>query len=306
MIITASVIDDIRTAFRREFDEAYRTMRAMSFYSSVAYTASSGGASNTYGWLGAFPQMREWVGDRVVKNLKEAGYVIPNRLWEDTVGLNRTDIEDDNLGMYTGLIQALAQECATHPDVLIAQLMREGEARLCFDGQNFFDTDHPVYAAHDGTGAVATVSNYDDGGGAPGPAWYLLDCSRVLRPFIFQERMAAELEEKSDPRTSDVVFMKDQYLYGARARHAVGYGFWQMAYKSRAPLTEASFKAARLGMRSTARDGGTPMGIKPTHLVVGPSLQAAAEDLILRDLIGSGNKNPLYKSVEVLDIDWIE
>ncbi len=306
MIITASVIDDIRTAFRREFDDAYKAMRATSFYQSVAYTAMSGGASNTYGWLGAFPQMREWIGDRVVKDLKESGYVIANRLWEDTVGLNRTDIEDDNLGMYSGLIRQLAEEAATHPDHLIAQLMREGETRLCFDGQNFFDTDHPVYAAHDGTGAVSTVSNYDDGGGAPGPAWYLLDCRRQLRPFIFQERMKAELEEKSDPRTSDVVFMKDQYLYGARARHAVGYGFWQMAYKSRAPLTEASFKAAREGMRTIARDGGTPMGIRPTHLVVGPSLQAAAEDLILRDLIGSGNKNPLYKSVEVLDIDWIE
>lgn len=306
MIITASALDDIRTAFRREFDETYRTLRATSFYASVAYTASSGGASNTYGWLGAFPQMREWVGDRVVRDLKESAYVITNRLWEDTVGVNRTDIEDDNLGMYTGLIRALAEECAVHPDMLVAELMRTGETRLCFDGQNFFDTDHPVYAAHDGTGAVTTVSNYDDGGATPGPAWYLLDCRRQLRPFIFQERLKPELETKDNPSTSDQVFMKDQYLYGARARHNVGYGFWQMAYKSRAPLTEANFKAARERMRTIARDGGTPMGIRPTHLVVGASNQAAAEDLILRDLIGSGNKNPLYKSVEVLDIDWIE
>ena len=34
----------------------------------------SSNAQNTYGWLGQFPKLREWVGDRVFRNMKEEGY----------------------------------------------------------------------------------------------------------------------------------------------------------------------------------------------------------------------------------------
>ena len=36
------------------------------------------------------------------------------------------------------------QSSSGHPDELIFNLLKNGFTSPCFDGQNFFDTDHPV------------------------------------------------------------------------------------------------------------------------------------------------------------------
>jgi phage major head subunit gpT-like protein len=53
------------------------------------------------------PGMREWIGDRVVKDVASHGYSIVNKTWEDTVGLGRDDVEDDNVGAYRPIFQEL-------------------------------------------------------------------------------------------------------------------------------------------------------------------------------------------------------
>lgn len=302
MIITHAALNALRTALKKSFDDTYKQMRAASFYTTVATVVPSTTASNTYGWLGSFPKMREWVGDRVLNNLKEHGYTISNKLWEDTIDVRRVDIEDDNLGMYTPLVQGLATEAATHPDQLIAALIQAGHSTLCYDGQFFFDTDHPVYPNHDGTGVAATVSNIQAG---TEPAWYLLDCARPLKPFIFQERQKPQFDTHDNPNASETVFMKDKYLYGARARHNVGLGFWQMSYKSTAALTAANFKSARAAMRAFQGDGGRKLGIRPTHIMISGELQGAAEELFNASTIG-GTSNTLYKAVQIIDTDWLQ
>lgn len=305
MIITNAVLNALRTSLSKTFDDTYKTMREQTFYRQVCFEAPASGRSNTYGWLGSFPQMREWIGDRVVKDLKEHSYAITDKLWEDTISVQRVDIEDDNLGMYTGLTQGLAEEAAYHPDKLVGALLPGGLSTLCYDGQNFFDTDHPVYPNHDGTGVAATVSNVSIPGVNPGPAWYLLDCRKTLKPFIFQPRMRPQFDALTNPNASDTVFMKDLYVYGARARHNVGYGFWQMAYMSRQPLNEANFRAARAAMRAFNGDGGRELGIRPSHIVIDGSLQSAAEDLFMATHLANGASNTLYKAVEIIDTDYL-
>ena len=75
------------------------------------------------------------------------------------MGVTRTAIEDDQLGIYTPLFEEMGYGAATHPDELVFGLLKNGHTTNCFDGQSFFDTDHPVYAEVDGTGAVSLVSN---------------------------------------------------------------------------------------------------------------------------------------------------
>jgi len=305
MIITDAVLDALRTSLRKDFDTAYKAMREETFFRTVCFEASSTGRSNTYGWLGSFPQMREWVGDRVLKNLSEHSYQLVNQKWENSIQVSRDDIEDDNLGMYPGMAQALAEEAATHPDKLVGSLLPEGLTSLCYDGQNFFDTDHPVNAEHDGSGAVTTVSNVDIPGAGAGPAWYLLDNSRTLKPFIFQSRQSPVLESMTNANNSESVFMTDMFAYGARARHTVGYGFWQMAYMSQQPLTAENFRNARRAMRAFQGDGGRKLGIRPTHIVINGDLQSAAETLFMsREL--NGSSNTLYDAVKIIDTDWLE
>lgn len=76
----------------------------------------------------------------------------------------------------------MGQATRRHPEELIFGLLASGFAANCYDGQFFFDTDHPV---SDADGNTVSLSNFQGGAGS---AWYLLDTSREVRPIIWQER----------------------------------------------------------------------------------------------------------------------
>lgn len=62
-------------------------------------------------------------------------------------------------------------------------------------------------------------------------AWYLLDATKAVKPFIYQERKAPVFVSQTDPQADDV-FNRKKFKFGAEARAAGGYGFWQLAYGS--------------------------------------------------------------------------
>lgn len=62
-------------------------------------------------------------------------------------------------------------------------------------------------------------------------AWFLLDTTKPVKPFIYQERKAPVIVEQTGLE-SDEVFMRGKFKFGAEARAAGGYGFWQLAYGS--------------------------------------------------------------------------
>lgn len=61
--------------------------------------------------------------------------------------------------------------------------------------------------------------------------WCLLDTTKPIKPFIFQNRKPAKFTSKTAP-TDDNVFFSKEYVYGTDARGNAGYGMWQMAYGS--------------------------------------------------------------------------
>jgi hypothetical protein len=147
------------------------------------------------------------------------------------------------------------------------------------------------------------MSNIVGSSGASGRTWFLLSLAGPLRPFILQQRSAPELDEITDPK-NDAVFMRDVYLYGIRYRGNFGYGLWQQAVASRLDLDPANYAAARLAMRSFRRDGGAPLGMNPTHLVVDPTNEAAARALLEMQFTAGGGSNPNYHTAELLVVDW--
>lgn len=55
-------------------------------------TVPSSAREETYGWLGQFPQMREWLaGSRVLKDLQAHSFTITNRKFESTANIKRED-----------------------------------------------------------------------------------------------------------------------------------------------------------------------------------------------------------------------
>lgn len=302
MIIKDSTLQALRTMVRAEFQQAFDAAVARDDYKELVTIITSNTKSNSYAWLGNFPQMREWIGDRVINDMKESSYTIENKKYEATLGVDRTDIEDDNLGQYRVLAQTQGQETVDFFWRQIAKLIVGGFTSLCYDGQNFFDTDHPVYEKPDGTGTNKATSNVlGTGSGAP---WFLLDLNRPLKPFIMQERMKPEYDEIKDVQ-NDTVFMKDKYLYGIRYRGNWGYGLWQQAVASKEELTAANFEKAYGMMEGFKRDGGDPLGLKPTHLIVDVSNRAAAETILLKQNLAGGESNTNYNRVRLVVCRWL-
>lgn len=299
MLITSAVLNALRAGFQTSFQRGFDGEAPA--FEQIATTVPSTTKSNTYGWLGQWPDMREWVGDRVLKSMQEHGYSITNKDWESTVEVDRNDIEDDNLGMYGPMFESAGQAARRKPDQLVFGLLKAGHATLCYDGQNFFDTDHPVAPNVDGTGEAVTVSNVQAGALA---SWYLLDTGRPLKPLIFQNRKSPQFTAMDTP-TDESVFMRKKFRYGVDSRSNVGFGFWQMAFKSSAELTAANFEAAYAAMREFKGDGGVLLGVKPTLLVVPPSLRSKANSLITADKLANGADNPNKGLVKVIDTPWV-
>ena len=111
-------------------------------WKKIAKLVKSNGKSNTYEWLSQFPAFREWVGSRLHKVFKETAYTVVNRKFESTVDVQRTDIEDDNIGQYGTLAESAGQSATDLKNDLVFQALSAGFASVCYDGQYFFDTDH--------------------------------------------------------------------------------------------------------------------------------------------------------------------
>lgn len=283
-----------RTAFQGVLDQA------PSQAARIATTVPSATASEEYGWLGTFPNMREWVGDRVVHGAKSHGYTIKNKEFELTVGVPRVAIEDDQYGLYTPMMQEMGRSVAAHPDQLVFGLLAAGASTLCYDGQNFFDTDHPVL---DPSGSAVSQANWDNNSGS-GTPWYLLDCSRSLKPVIHQERKRPNFVAKT-AETDDNVFHAKEFVYGTDCRRNVGFGLWQLAYGSRKALDEANLIAAFTAMTERKGDYGRPLGIRPTVLLVPPNLEWAARKLVTTTSLANGADNVLKGLVEVVATPWL-
>lgn len=296
MIINSANLEALRVAFNASFKRGLG--QAETQYGRIATTVPSSTKENRYGWLGKMPNMREWIGPRVVHGIAEHDYSIQNKPFELTIGVDRDDIEDDNIGVYDPLFVEMGESVAAHPDQLVWNLLAAGFATECYDGQYFFDTDHPVL---DADGNPATVSNFQGGSGTP---WYLLNTKRSLKPLIFQERKKPEFVAK-DKVTDDNVFTRKEYVYGTESRCNVGFGFWQMAYASKQTLNAANFAAARQAMMSLKGDHGRPLGIKADLLIVPPSLEDEAEEILKADRNAAGATNTQKGKTELLVVPWL-
>lgn len=298
MQITPAALDAIFYTINTLFQGAYST--TPNFWNRVAMLAPSAGRENRYGWLRALPAMREWIGERVYRNLEASSYTLVNRDFELTLALKRNEIEDDLIGMYNSYIQMMGAQAAKWPDDLVRTVMQEGNTRLCFDGQPFFSASHPTFAPAGGTyqnwfasGTALSSANYQllrqtmmsyvDEAGRPmgitpnllvvppqleatgrqilnadftAPAaalgqnaasiqqtnvlkgsaellvlpeltnqatrWYLLDNTKPVKPFVFQQRKAPTSVALTDPQ-SENLFRRKEYVYGVDSRGEAGY-----------------------------------------------------------------------------------
>ncbi|MGQ3072569.1 MAG: Mu-like prophage major head subunit gpT family protein [Ferrovibrionaceae bacterium] len=296
MEINRANLGKVFTGYKTIFQSAFEG--APSDWNRVAMEVPSTTGTEEYGWLGQSTRFREWLGSRVLQNLKAHGYSIRNKDFENTVTVDRNAINDDQYGVYSPLIAQLGQDAKQHPDELVFGLLKDGFTKTCYDGQYFFDTDHPVTAAD---GSVTSVSNTGGGSGAP---WFLLDMSKVVKPIIYQKRQPYNFVSKIDPN-DDNVFHNKEFVYGVDGRGNVGFGLWQIAYGSKATLNPTNYAAARAALVGMKGDNGKPLGVMPTLLVTGPANDQAGREVLIAERDTSGATNVWRNTAELLVTPWL-
>lgn len=140
MVISPANIAGLYTNFKTLFNQALAS--ATPQYPKVAMEVPSTGRSNTYAWMGAWPKMREWLGDREFHKLKSYSYSIENRKWETSVAVPEEDIEDDIWGVYGPMARAMGISALVHADELVFELIAKAFTQKGYDGKTFFATDH--------------------------------------------------------------------------------------------------------------------------------------------------------------------
>ena len=143
---------------------------APSYYDKLCSIVPSSTSQTIYPWLGRTTGFREWAGDRVLQALEAHAYTIVNKTFEDTVGIERERIEDDQYGVYTPVIEQLGWDAKTHPDQLIFGMMKAATTGaavtigkitipvpICYDGNNLYSAYHQVGPAGQASTNVSTL-----------------------------------------------------------------------------------------------------------------------------------------------------
>lgn len=264
----------------------------------IAMEVPSTTGENIYPYLKSLGGIRKWVGDRVIQNMDQGDFRIKNEPYEETHGIPRDAIEDDQYGLYMKLYEQTARNVAVFPSQMLFALLKSGFTTLGPDGQYFFDVDHPVGEP----GKEVSVSNFMGGAGEP---WFILDASQVLKPMVWQPRRAFDLVSLFNP-TDPNVFFKKEYIFGVDGRAGFGFTpFWQMLFASKQTLDAANLRATLTAMSSQKDNNGKPLAVKGTHLICGPALAETARDLMTKENLANGESNTLRNRLQVIETPWL-
>ena len=125
-------------------------------YTATCMVVPSSGRGMDYAWLTRFPRMRKWVGDKQIKNLELQTYYVANKNWESTIGVDRNDIEDDQISIYQIQAQMMGQSASELYWNISNDLKNNAFTNLGIDGVSYYNTAHTLT---DATGHQRTYSN---------------------------------------------------------------------------------------------------------------------------------------------------
>jgi phage major head subunit gpT-like protein len=316
MDINRENLDTVFRGLRSDFNGAFRNGEDATA-DALATTVPSSTASERFDWLGDLPEMREWLGERVVKQLKTHKYEVFPKEWELTIRAKRSDIMDDRIGIYSLQARSGGEGARLLKVREIANALDAGASELCYDGQPFFDTEHPVGDAGD----VSLVSNLLGGGGASAASpWYIADMTRVVKPIICIDREKPAFQAFAD-YTNLHTFMNNEFLYGTSARLGTGYGLWQTCVRNENALNVDNLMATRYAMSQftsdTKNEAGRrkKLGINGKVLICGAANEEKALACIKSSIVSSRTDalavastttpNPCLGLFELVVVSWL-
>jgi len=151
----------INRAFQEVRSDVFKAMDDVEkFWPAFATEIPSRSRSTLHAWIANQASVREWVGPRIARSMGTRTWEVLNKKYELTFEFERDQIEDDLEGLGESAVsqaRQLGSKFAKHEDKLIAATLEAGISSECYDGQYFFDTDHPIDP--DGIGSSSTFDN---------------------------------------------------------------------------------------------------------------------------------------------------
>ena len=147
----AAMMTNYRAIFQKALDESGKETM---LYNIIATQIPSTTDRESYGWLGANPNMSEWADKRQIKAPLPYDYTLVNKHYEGTIAVNRDTYEDDKYGMIAPRVQGLARRALRHYNQMVVSQLDDGETLTGYDGNAFFSATH---AAIGGSGQFANL-----------------------------------------------------------------------------------------------------------------------------------------------------
>lgn len=148
---------DYRAIFTEQLEETRSVVQPI--IDLLSFPLTSRKKSIQLSFLGAAPQMQEWIQDRIIERLTLDALSISSKSWANGIELDGDDVEGDDMDLYRPAIRSLAEEAVFHQRDLLADLLNAGFGTTlgtAYDGLTFFN------AAHKRPGTTATYSNATD------------------------------------------------------------------------------------------------------------------------------------------------
>lgn len=131
------------TLFLQEFNQSVAVERAKLAPLIMEIPLGDGmGNQVQLDWLGAAPQMREWVDEKRALGLSRYSWSVTVKRYEASVEVDLDAFRDARFDPYEARLREMAQNASRLRYTLVSDLIGAGGATACYDGQYFFDTDH--------------------------------------------------------------------------------------------------------------------------------------------------------------------
>lgn len=142
MQINKTNLDFLFQQWDQRYQAAFQAQRT--YWDMYATLMPSGSTQTVHSWIEQQGGLVEYAGARSVDNIVARDYTLKNKKFQKTIGLDVDRIEDDTFGVFSTSVDALGVQGGLWPDDVMTPIVENGKTSVCWDGQYFFDTDHPV------------------------------------------------------------------------------------------------------------------------------------------------------------------
>jgi phage major head subunit gpT-like protein len=153
MLLTTTTAEKLFVQFSAQFQAAFDAVPT--YVDGYCTTMPSATKENLYHWIAQLPGMKEWVGEFMLENVSLRDYTVRNKIYKEAIKLDKWDVKNDQHGAFSPIVDAFGQAVRRWPDEVMAAVAEAGKSTNCYDGQWFFDTDHPICLDDPGLGTFS-------------------------------------------------------------------------------------------------------------------------------------------------------